>query len=461
MSGKKVLLTGDTLLEDLRDLLVKAPQSLPEITGVSIDTRTLSPGDLFIALQGETDADPYASEAFHRGAAAVVVQKPRDALEGPVFQVRSTFEALQALGCGARTRAVKAQVFAVTGSVGKTGTKEALRHVLKVYGNVHASASSFNNHWGVPLSLARMPSSSEYGVFELGMNHPGELGPLSRMVQPHVALITRIGLAHKAHFENTTAIARAKAEIFEGLLPGGVAVLNRDDPHFEDLLLSLHTSGHKNVISFGAHPQADIRLLNAEVTQEGSHWVVSSFGTRHEGFLGSPGAHGLGNALGVLGVLVASGLEVSPGFQVLETLKPLPGRGEKRLLTTKNGKTVTLLDETYNANPTSMAAALSLLPLYKGVRRLVVLGDMRELGEEEAKDHRELFPLLDSADLVFLCGPLMAELNPLLPPQKYGGWASCAEELAPLVASCLQNGDLLMVKASRGMGLERLIHALS
>jgi UDP-N-acetylmuramoyl-tripeptide--D-alanyl-D-alanine ligase len=327
--------------------------------------------------------------------------------------VPDTQAGLEALGRAGRARA-EARIVGVTGSVGKTGTKEALRHVLAAQGSTHASAASYNNHWGVPLTLARLPRAAAYGVLELGMNHPGEIAALTRQARPHVALITLIAPAHLGHFASLDAIADAKAEIFEGLEPGGVAVLNRDDPQFERLRAGAGPHAGR-IATFGAERSADWRLLESRLDPDGSD-VVAGFGGKRIAYrLGVPGRHWVANSLAVLAASEALGADVEAAAASLATLEPPAGRGRKRTIPIGGGEAL-LLDESYNANPVSMRAALELLGQMPG-RRIAVLGDMLELGERGPDLHAGLAEAAQAAGVarVFCCGPLMESLFAALP----------------------------------------------
>jgi UDP-N-acetylmuramoyl-tripeptide--D-alanyl-D-alanine ligase len=435
-------------------------------SGVSIDSRSLAAGELFVALRGPNhDGHDFAAAAFARGAAAALVDRPVAGLAepAPLLEVDDTLAALARLGAAGRRRSA-ARVVAVTGSVGKTGTKEALRLALAAYGDSFASAGSLNNHWGVPLSLARLPQSARWAVFELGMNHPGEIAALTRLVRPHAALVTTIEPAHLGYFPSLEAIADAKAEIFEGLEAGGAAILNRDNPYFERLAAKARAAGAGRVIGFGADPHAEVRLLDCSTGPDGSTVAAAFAGGELRYRLAVPGRHWVQNSLAVLGALLGLGLDPRPGAQALARLEALPGRGRRRLLPWRGGA-LTLIDESYNASPASVRAALAVLADTRpgpGGRRLAVLGDMLELGEESARLHRELAaPLADAGiDRVLLIGRAVKALHEVLPDPVRGGLWDDADAAMPSLLRLLQPGDVVTVKGSYGVGLARVVERL-
>ncbi|MFO1071688.1 MAG: UDP-N-acetylmuramoylalanyl-D-glutamyl-2,6-diaminopimelate--D-alanyl-D-alanine ligase [Geminicoccaceae bacterium] len=432
-------------------------------SGVSIDTRTLAPGDLFVALTGPNhDAHAFVQDALDKGAAGALVSRvPAPDLDpAALVLVADTQTGLEDLGRYGRARS-QARIVGVTGSVGKTGTKEALRHVLARQAPTHASAASHNNHWGVPLSLARMPERVTFGVFELGMSHAGEIAALTAMVRPHVALVTRIAPAHLAHFASTAAIADAKAEIFAGLEREGAAVLNRDDEHYPRLRQRAERSPAGRIVTFGAHAAADWHLVDLVLTPEHSDVVVRRHGRDLAYRLGMPGRHQALNSLAVLAAVEALGADPRLAARALVDLRPGPGRGERRRVAVPGGELV-LLDESYNANPASMAAALALLGQLPG-RRVAVLGDMLELGEAAPLLHAGLAQAVLAAgvDLVFTCGAAMAELHAALPAALRGGHAEDSAALAPAVRAALRPGDVVLVKGSLGSRMARIVAAIT
>ena len=436
------------------------------VNGVSIDTRTLRPGDLFFAIKGDSgDGHDYVERAFAAGAAACVVLQTREAqlsAHGPVFAVDEPLRAMERLGIAARAR-TRARIVAVTGSVGKTSAKEMLRLVLSKTGATHASAASYNNHWGVPLTLARMPADAAFAVFEIGMNHAGEITPLARMVRPHVALITTIAPVHVEHLGSIEAIADAKAEIFGGLEPKGVAVLNRDAPHYELLEARARAQGAK-IMSFGADEEADAKLLRCDPAGEGAR-VRACIGVGELSFaLGAPGVHMAHNALGVLLAAKALGADLLVSAAALAEFAPPKGRGQRFTLESAGGPII-LIDESYNANPASMRAALSLLGATqpgKGGRRIAALGDMLELGAQGAPMHAELASALRSAkvDRLFCAGALMRALFDAAPTAMRGAWAPSAAELEPVLIKALHGGDVVMIKGSNGARMGPLAASL-
>jgi UDP-N-acetylmuramoyl-tripeptide--D-alanyl-D-alanine ligase len=434
--------------------------------GVSIDTRTLAAGDLFVALRGPNhDGHEFVATALELGAAAAMVDRPLDRLPAgaALLRVGDTLAGLAALGRFARARG-RGRIVAVTGSVGKTGTKEALRLVLGACGPAFASAASFNNHWGVPLSLARMPPDAAYGIFELGMNHPGEIAALARLVRPHIAVITTVEPVHLGFFGSIEAIADAKAEIFLGLEPGGVAVLNRDNPYFPRLAAAARRSGQVEVIGFGADPGATVRLIDCELQPRGST-VVAAIGGLELGFrLAAPGRHWVMNALAVLAAAAAAGCDPRVAAEALSRFEAIPGRGRRHELAWRGGS-LTLIDDSYNASPAAMAAALAVLggtPPGVGGRRVAVLGDMLELGNAAERLHRELAAPLAAAaiDRVFLVGTLMAALDEALPADVRGGLWQSADQAIPALVSFLEPGDVVTVKGSYAVHVDRIVGRL-
>jgi UDP-N-acetylmuramoyl-tripeptide--D-alanyl-D-alanine ligase len=442
------------------------------IGGASIDTRTLQPGDLFFAIRGETrDGHDFVADALGRGAGAAVVSAPRAAelaVHGPVLAVPEpgldpVLTAMIRLGAAARTR-TRAQVVAVTGSVGKTGTKEALRHVLSGQGETHASAASYNNHWGVPLTLARMPRSTRYGVFEIGMNHGAEIVPLTAQVRPDIALITTVEPVHIEHFASLAAIADAKGEIFSGLQPGGVAIINRDVQHFDRLVAHALASRAGRLITFGEHPEADVRSLKIVLRPDLSVVDAIVMGQPVTYKLGTAGRHAALNSLGVMAVVHALGADLAQAALSLGGLTPPVGRGERTALEIGGG-TAYLVDESYNANPASVRAALATL---SGIetgprgRRIAVLGDMLELGAAAPDMHRGLAEAVEATriDLVFAAGPLMRHLFEALPVSRRGAVADTAADLLEPLARALRAGDAVMVKGSNGSCMGRIVEAL-
>ncbi len=437
------------------------------VSGISIDTRTLQAGDLFFALKGEaSDGHDYLAAAFAKGAAAAVVSEDRAIASrdaGPLYAVHDVLAALERLARAARSRS-KARIVAVTGSVGKTSTKEALRLVLDEQGETHAADKSYNNHIGVPLTLARMPQRARYGVFEIGMNHAGEITPLTAMVRPHVAIVTTIGAVHLEHLGTLEAIADAKAEIFSGIEPGGTAIIHRDIPQFERLRDSAENSNADSVLSFGEAEDADIRLLDARLEADHSQVSARILGRTVSYRVGAPGRHLAINSLAVLAAVQAVAADLDRAMAALAHWAQPTGRGERAVLRAPGGP-FTLIDESYNANPMSMRAALALLgqtqPGWLG-RRIAVLGDMLELGSDAPAMHADLAKAVadSQADVVFAAGPLMQNLFEALPEAKRGAWAERTADLADEVLDAIHGGDVVMVKGSNGSRMSTLVAAL-
>ncbi|PWC54287.1 UDP-N-acetylmuramoylalanyl-D-glutamyl-2,6-diaminopimelate--D-alanyl-D-alanine ligase [Azospirillum sp. TSO22-1] len=436
-------------------------------TGVSIDSRKVEPGDLFVAIQGPNfDGHDFVAQALASGAAAAMVSRvPAGvAADAPLLAVEDTLAGLTDLGRVARMR-TKARVIGVTGSVGKTGTKEALRHCLSAQGRTFATEGSLNNHWGVPLSLARMPEDSQFAVFELGMNHAGELGPLSRLVQPEVAVITTVEAVHLEFFATVESIADAKAEIFEGMTPQGVAVLNRDNPHFGRLLAAARTQGLGRIWGFGSHEDAEARLLDCSLHATCSTVTASFKGERIQYCLSLPGKHWVMNSLAVLLAVRAAGGDLATAARALSTLQPVKGRGTRKRVQLAHGA-FTLIDESYNASPVSVAASVEVLGTVDpgaGGRRIAVLGDMRELGTRADPLHAGLSTPLKAAhiDTVYCCGPHMKALWDRLPASMRGKYAEDSKALAPLLAADVRGGDVVLVKGSAGSRMALVVEALS
>jgi UDP-N-acetylmuramoyl-tripeptide--D-alanyl-D-alanine ligase len=435
-------------------------------TGVSIDSRSLAAGDLFVALHGPNhDGHDYVRTALERGAAAAVVHRhvPNLPAGAPLLFVSDTLVGLAALGATARNRS-RARIIAVTGSVGKTGTKEALRLALAPSGPTYASAGGLNNHWGAPLSLARLPPEAAYSVFELGMNHAGEIAALTNIVRPHIAVITTVEPAHLGFFPSVEAIADAKAEIFFGIDPGGVAILNRDNRHYPRLEAAARRAGAAEVIGFGTHPEARVRLIDCMLDSRCSTVEVAVFNSVLRFQLPVPGRHWVMNSLAVLAAVVAVGADLGRGVEALSELEPLPGRGRRRELAWRGG-TLTLIDESYNASPAAMRAALAVLGVTEpgaGARRVAVLGDMLELGDASECLHRELAEPLAAAkvDRVFLVGAAMAALHQALPESRRGGLWQSADAAIPALLHFLEPGDVVTVKGSRGVHVSRIVEQL-
>ena len=436
-------------------------------SGVSINTRTLQPGDLFIALQGpNADGHDYVANAFEKGASAAAVCHRPPVLDpdAPLLVVEDTMKALEDLGREGRNRADNAKVIAVTGSVGKTGTKEALKLVLSTQGKTSASEGSLNNHWGLPLSLSRVPADADYAVLEMGMNHPGELTPLSQMARPHVCVITTIAPAHTEFFDSADQIADAKAEIFKGAERGATAVLNHDIDEYERLYEAAGGAGMAEVLTFGEAVGSDFRVIAYELDADGSLvTAVTPVGTVTYR-VGVAGRHWVVNSLCVLAAVHAAGGNVEKAAENLNDLSAPSGRGERFEIQLKDGA-FTLIDESYNASPAAMRAAMAVLgsqPVGDNGRRIVALGDMLEMGDESPDLHADLSEDVESnhLDLAFLAGEDMQYLWDALPDHKRGHHSINSDLLADVVRKAVRPGDVVMVKGSAGVRMNHVVNAL-
>lgn len=439
---------------------------LPQgVTGISIDSRSITPGEAFFAIKGDrVDGHSFASMAAANGASLLVVSEAKLPALGrlicPMIVVDDVLEAMYMLASAARARA-QAQVIAVTGSVGKTSTKEMVASGLKPSGKVHAAVASFNNHWGVPLTLARMPADTEFGVFEIGMNHPGEIRPLTKLVRPHVAVITTIAPAHLGNFNSMKEITAAKAEIFEGLEPEGYAVLNRDIEQFESLARTAKNTGAQ-IISFGEHSKASFKLLDYR-TRGDKGQVQAMLGSDEPvSFeLGLPGQHMAENALAALAAISVAGGDPIAAVEALSETRQLNGRGRRHRLKADGG-VFTLIDESYNANPASMRAALELLGSFElqgNGRRIAILGDMLEMGAYAHDAHEALAAPLVSCGVtdVWLAGDEMKALRDALPESIVVEYRANARELAEFASGAIAADDVVMVKSSLGIGFSDIV----
>ncbi len=434
---------------------------------VSIDSRSLGDGDIFVAIKGEKmDGHDFVVKALQAGAGVAIVSRTSPEMEaaGPLLVVEGDpLSALEKMGRAARGRSA-AQVVAVTGSVGKTSTKEMLRSALGASGLTHASAASFNNHWGVPLTLARFSPDAAFGVFEVGMNHPGEITPLVGFVRPHVGIVTTIAASHLGHFKSLDEIADAKAEIFSGIVPGGAAVINRDTPYFDRLAAAARAAGVSRIFGFGRHADADVRMTQLVLHPTCCCITASVFGEQVIYKLGLPGEHMAVNSLAVLAAVKLMGADLARAALALAEAKPAKGRGVQQALRMPQGELL-LIDESYNANPASVRAALALLGHArpgKNGRRVAVLGDMLELGETGPALHAGLAEALDSAgvDVLYAAGPLMAHLWQATPEQRRGAHAAQSEQLKDALLAGLKPGDVVMVKGSLGSRMGPLVEAM-
>ncbi len=461
------LWTKQALVDALRG---EVSGHLPEnYSGVSIDSRTVQPGEIFFCIKGEKfDGHDFAAKAIENGAGVLIIEKSRKAtleqLNVPMIAVDDVLDALGQLGCAARQRS-RAKIIAVTGSVGKTTTKEALRHCLSMVGKVHANPASFNNHWGVPLTLARMPEDTDYGVFEIGMNHPGEIRPLVKMVRPHVAIITRIAAVHFGFFSSLEEIADAKAEIFEGVEDNGTALLNSDDAFFDYLAKKAKQCGIETVRSFGEADFADYRLDKLHMQNDCSCMTVKIRDEEAMVKVGAPGRHIVQNCLAVIGACDCVGADIAHIALALANFSAENGRGARYRLSLPQGGEFTLIDESYNANPASMRAALSLLGdanVGPRGRRIAVLGDMLELGKYSEKLHRELAEPIYSAGVnpIYLVGSEMKNLADEVSQRLKVHYKTTVDEILPLVLADIHQGDVIMVKSSNSIHSSRIVAAL-
>lgn len=445
-----------------------------QASGVSIDTRTLQHGDLFVALQAARDGHDFVADALEKGAAAALVSRVPDGVspDAPLLIVSDVLSGLEALGQAARAR-TGARVVAVTGSVGKTSTKEMLYAMLGEQGTTHASVASYNNHWGVPLTLARMPKETDYAVIEIGMNHPGEIAPLARMAKPHVVLVTTIAAAHLEAFDNIEGIAAEKGSICQGLLEGGTAVLNGDVPTYPVLQAAGDAAGAR-IIRFGEAATCDYRMSDVTVTGDSVVAQAHLSNTIVPFKVSAPARHFAGNALGALAAADALGADTALSIHALGRWSPYAGRGAHetiRLDPAEPNVTLHLIDDAYNANPASIAAALDVLAemqtqngkgrIARG-RRVAFLGDMKELGPDAPKFHAALadLPAMAKIDRVHCIGPFMRHLYDALPEHKRGRWTETSAQMVPHIKRVLDAGDVVMAKGSLSMQLAQIVDAI-
>lgn len=423
--------------------------------GISIDTRTIRRGDLFVALKDARDGHDFVAQALEKGAAAALVSRIPEGLapDAPLLVVDDVLPALEALGRAARAR-TKARVLAITGSVGKTSTKDMAAAALASQGRVHAAEASLNNHWGVPLTLARMPKDTDWAILELGMNHPGEIAPLSRMARPHVAMITTVGAAHMEAFGSLEAIAVEKASIFEGLEPAGHAIIPEDLPVTQILRDAADRAG-AILVGFGRDGVA--KPVKTEVAEGETRLRARVLGEVLDVTLASAGAHFAMNAVGVLAAVAALGADPRASARGLADWRPYNGRGGVERI---GG--ITLIDDSYNANPTSLAAGLATLDAMPPGRRVAILGDMLELGEDEAALHRAIadYPQMQGVALVHACGPRMRHLIDALPEDMRGLWSEDAADLCARAGELARDGDVVFVKGSKGSRVASVVDAI-
>jgi UDP-N-acetylmuramoyl-tripeptide--D-alanyl-D-alanine ligase len=432
--------------------------------GVSIDTRTLEPGDLFVALKDVRDGHDFLAQAFVSGAAAALIsdESKADGL-GPTLVVPDVLEALRKLGEAARDRSAAKRV-AVTGSVGKTSTKEAIAVCLSASGPTHRSVKSYNNHWGVPLTLSRMPPESAFGVFEIGMNHRGEILPLAQLVRPHAALVTTIAPAHVENLGSLEAVADEKGDIYTGLEPGGAALIPNEAPYATRLIAAAERNG-ATLVRFGRDPVCEARLIKFDMDETGSTAEAEILGRIVRYRVGVEGAHWALNSVAALAAADVVGADLDAAAHALEHLRAFDGRGVAATIEAPFGPFM-LVDDAYNANPASMAAAFATLSARRpgaGGRRIAALGDMLELGPDELAYHAGLAEPIAQAgiDLVFAAGPRMAALMEALPPERRGGYAENADALIPIISGALRAGDVVLVKGSNSSRMSRVVAALT
>lgn len=432
-----------------------------DVSGVTFDSREVGPGDLFVALTGETtDGHKFLDQAFDRGASGAIVSQDT---AHPNVRVSDTFAALEALAKASRARTL-ARIVGVTGSAGKTGTKEALFAALdrSPAKSAHRSVKSYNNHTGVPLSLARMPAESDYGVFEMGMNHPGELAHLTTLVRPHVAIVTAIAPAHAAFFPDESAIADAKGEIFQGLEPGGVAIIPYDSPH-RDCLAAAAAPYAARIVTFGIDEGADVRAIEAVRAANGGTFITARVGERELSYtVAQPGRHWVSNSLAVLAAVDAVGGDLALAGLALADLGGLAGRGARFWVEVKAGRAL-VIDEAYNANPASMRVTLAVLGEEAATRKIAVLGEMRELGDKSDEYHTALAgPVRDAGvQLVILVGEKMKPLAEALEGQVEIVHVPDAAAARDRLTATLEAGDAVLIKGSNGVGLSAVVAALA
>jgi len=431
-------------------------------SGVSIDTRSLKPGDLFIALQDQRDGHEFVPDAMARGAAAALVART-DCGPGNKLVVGDTLEGLRSLARASRDRSDAIRI-AVTGSVGKTSVKEALAAVFRSVGTAHASQKSYNNHWGVPLTLSLMPKAVDRAVFEMGMNHAGEIRELSTLVRPHVALITKIAPAHLENLGSMEAISDAKSEIFEGLHPDGVAVFPADDEFASRLMGCAGSSAAAFMLEFGRAENAAVRIIDYETGPAGGKGRINVLGKEISFAVAAPGAHWAWNAAAIFATAIAAGVDAEATADALAKLQAGAGRGAMLQRSVGSG-TFTLIDDSYNANPASMASGLSILGATEptGGRRIAILGEMLELGPDAGKLHQSLLEPMEKArtDAVFLAGKGTIPLRDDLPLGRLAAYADTADELLDLVAGYIAPGDVVFVKGSNASGVHRIARMLA
>lgn len=428
--------------------------------GVSIDTRTLQKDDLFIALKGDNfDGHAYINKAFENGASGALVH---DKSTHPnTVKVEDTFTALYDLAKGSRERVDNFSSIAVTGSVGKTGTKEMLAHVFREFGNTHATIGNLNNHWGLPITLTRMPRNTQYGIFEMGMNHAGEISPLSRLAQPDIGIITWVAAAHMEFFDSIEDIAKSKAEIFDGMHTGGIAILPYDNAQFPILVAEARTKGISTILSFGTNEKADAHIVSSSESAKGNTVKAIIMEEEVTFTLNQFGQHHAQNALAVLLAVKALDCDLQKAAQRLGSFAPVSGRGNTISLPYDNG-TITLIDETYNASPESMTASLCVLgKVPHHGRRIAVLGDMLELGTQSHQLHADIAKTIEKLpiDIVLCCGQYMKSLADALPSHQVHHFPD-SDVLSQTIDTLIHSNDLFMIKGSHGSHMEKIIEKL-
>ena len=443
------------------------------VDGVSIDTRSLQAGDLFVALADVRDGHDFVAQALEKGAGAALVSRIPEGLpaDAPLLVVGDVLTALEQLGRAARAR-TKARVIAITGSVGKTSTKEMLRAVLAPQGKTHAAEASYNNHWGVPLTLARMPQDSDFAIIEIGMNHPGEIAPLAEMARPDVAMITIIAPAHLEAFDDLAAIAAEKAAIFDGLQAGGVAVVNADQGALSVQISATALQAGATIHSFGT--QGDYRLLDVRLANDTTIVQAQAPSGPLLFKLSTAGRHFAMNALGALAVAEAAGADPALAALDIGQWAPPAGRGTREVLVldrVDDHLRFDLIDDAFNANPASLEAALDVLAAtapqdglgrVASGRRIAILGEMLELGPRERALHAEIaeYPAMGAVDLVYCVGARMEALHAALPEDKRGGFYTQADDLAAKAHGLIDAGDVVLVKGSKGSYVSRVVDAI-
>lgn len=461
----EVLWAAEELIAALDGELIVG--ELQAANGISIDSRDIEKNDAFFAIKGDLfDGHNYTQNAATNGASVIVVSDAEFKVEAnnvATILVDDVLASLGRLAVASRARS-HAKIVAVTGSVGKTSTKEFLRACLESVGKTHASIKSFNNHWGVPISLARMPQNTEYAVFEIGMNHLDEITPLVRMVQPHVAIITTVAPAHLGHFKDLEEIALAKSEIFDGMNNEGAVILNQDNEFFGYLSAKAKAHGLVDIQGFGSDGAANMRLINAELLPKSSKVEACYNGNEFSYEIGSSGMHQVQNSLGLLLAVENLGIDLHKVLPILKNIELSDGRGAQAEIAIDGG-IITLIDESYNANPASMVAAFSVLsaqqPKQNG-RRVAIIGDMLELGANSPQIHADLAADIAAAkiDAVMACGEDMKNCYDLLPEGQRIGYAEDSDLLAEIVLDNIYPHDVVMVKGSLGSQMAKIVNKI-